>query len=49
MIAAASRAASWTAPDEAGFALALDAALRHIEATGHQALIRVFVEKTEGF
>ena len=49
MIAAASRAASWTAPDEAGFALALDAALRHIEATGHQALIRVLVEKTEGF
>lgn len=49
LVAQASRARSYTAVDEVTFAEALASALAHSATTGQQTLIRVFVEKTEGF
>ena len=49
LIAQASRARSYTAVDERAFEEALASALTYSAETGQQALIRVLVQKTEGF
>lgn len=49
LIAQASRARSYTAVDERAFEEALASALSYSAETGQQALIRVLVQKTEGF